>query len=141
MELSIRRLNILRAMYLFIAVGLGLTIWPEILSPENSIADVDTVVSALLGALGLLCLLGLRYPQKMLPLLIFEFIWKLIWTLAFALPMALDIGLDTYASETLFACAIGLILVPLAIPWGYVFNNYLQLKGEPWRTAKLESIT
>lgn len=133
LEVSILRLNILRAMYAFIAIGLGLTIWPEILFPDNTNADVYTVVSALLGALGLLCLLGLRYPLKMLPLLIFEFVWKLIWVIAFALRMALDTGLDTYAAETLFACAMGLILVPLALPWRYTFNTYFKAKGEPWR--------
>ena len=132
-EVSIVRLNILRAMYAFIAIGLGLTIWPEILFANSTNADVYTVVYALLGALGLLCLLGLRYPLKMLPLLIFEFLWKLIWTIAFAFRMALDTGLDAYAAETLFACAMGLMLVPLALPWRYTFNTYFRAKGPSWR--------
>lgn len=134
-DVSIVRLNVLRAMYLFIATGLGVTIWPEILFPNSMNANVDTVVSSLLGALGLLCLLGLRYPLKMLPLLIFELLWKLIWSIAFALRMALNTGLDTYATETLFACAMGLVLVPLALPWGYLFNTYFKAKGAPWRNA------
>ena len=127
------RLNILRAMYAFIAIGLGITIWPEILFANRTNADVYTVVYALLGALGLLCLLGLRYPLKMLPLLIFELLWKLIWTIAFALRMALDTGLDAYAAETLFACAMGLVLVPLALPWRYTANTYFSAKGLSWR--------
>ncbi|SEA47548.1 hypothetical protein [Alkalimonas amylolytica] len=133
MQVSEFRLHVLRGMYIFIAVGLGLVIWPEILLPADTQANAHTVVSSLLGALGLLCLLGLRYPLKMLPLLIFELVWKLIWVLAFALPMSLDTGLDAYAKDTLFACAIGIMLVPLVMPWGYVMNTFLKAKAEPWR--------
>lgn len=133
MQVSVFRLNTLRAMYLFIAVGLGFTIWPDILLPADTQADAYTVISSLLGALGLLCLLGLRYPLKMLPLLIFELTWKLIWVIAFALRMALDMGLDAYALDTLFACLIGVVLVPLVIPWRYVVQTFITAKAEPWR--------
>lgn len=135
MQVSVLRLHILRAMYLFIAIGLGLTIWPQILFSEDTQANANTVVSSLLGALAVLCLFGLRYPLKMLPVLIIEFCWKFIWVAAFALPMSLDTGLDTYAKDTLFACAIGLVLVPLVLPWGYVWKTFIQAKAEPWRRS------
>ena len=47
-----------------------------------------------------------------------------IWPLAFALPVALNEGLDTYATDTLFACVLGLLLVPLALSWKYLFTRY-----------------
>lgn len=136
MEVSALRLNLLRGMYLLIAVGLGFTIWPQILFPSGSQADEHTVISALLGALGMMCLLGLRYPLKMLPLLIFEFLWKLIWVLAFAYRMWRDTGLDPYAADTLFACVIGLVLVPVVLPWGYVFERYIKAKGSPFGSTR-----
>ncbi|WLD56799.1 hypothetical protein NFC81_08650 [Salinispirillum sp. LH 10-3-1] len=135
MQVSVFRLNTLRAMYLFIAAGLGFTMWPDILLPTDAQADSYTVISSLLGALGLLCLLGLRYPLKMLPLLIFELLWKLIWVTAFALRMSLDTGLDAYALDTLFACLIGLVLVPLVIPWRYAVQAFMIAKAEPWRRS------
>ena len=134
-EVSVLRLNILRAMYLFIAMGLGITIWPEIIFFNGGQADSDTVIYALLGTLAVLSLVGVRYPLQMLPVLLFELIWKLIWAVAFALRMWLNNGLDEYAAEVLAACAIGLVLVPLAIPWGYVIKKYFKAPGEPWRTA------
>jgi hypothetical protein len=119
-------------MYLLIAVGLGLSMWPGIISPASVVANPNTVVKALLGALGLLCLLGLRYPLQMLPLLIFELVWKVIWIVAFALPAWLGPGLDAYASETLLGCAMGVILTPLVLPWGYIVRQYIQAPATPW---------
>ncbi|MFY0686681.1 MAG: hypothetical protein JXQ90_05930 [Cyclobacteriaceae bacterium] len=121
------QLYLLRAMYLLITVGLGFTIWPEIIDPESSLADSHSVINAILGAFSLLCLLGLRYPLKMLPILLFELLWKTIWVIAFALRMHLGSGLDDYASETLFACLMGIVLTPLAIPWKYVAHKFFKI--------------
>lgn len=128
------RLYLLRAMYLLISVGLGLVIWPAIISPPSLVANASTVVRALLGALALVSLLGLRYPLQMLPLLIFELLWKVIWIVAFALPMWAGPGLDAYASETLFACGMGVVLVPLVLPWGFIFRQYILAPSTRWST-------
>ena len=134
-KVSTLRLYLLRAMYALIAVGLGLTVWPLIVSPPFT-ADAQSVIRALLGALAIFSALGIRYPVKMLPLLLFELLWKIIWVVASALPLWFGPGLDTYASETLFACLIGVVLVPLVIPWGYVYAHYIKAPGEPWRTGQ-----
>jgi len=129
---SILRLYLLRVLYLVIAVGLGITIWPGILTPPANLSHMAGVVRSLLGALAILALLGLRYPLKMLPLLLFELIWKLIWVLAFGLPLWLNHRLDDNTSETLSSCLMGVILVPLALPWGYVIRHYWSAAGDRW---------
>jgi hypothetical protein len=133
-EINLLRLYLLRAMYALIAVGLATTVWPHILSPPNVVAGPTSVIRALLGALAVMSLLGLRYPLQMLPLLLFEFLWKVIWVGASALPMWLGPGLDAYASDTLFACLMGVVLVPIVIPWGYVLEHYVRSPGAPWST-------
>jgi hypothetical protein len=132
-EVSTLRLYLLRAMYLLIAVGLGLTVWPLIISPPDPVANAKTVIRALLGALAVLAVVGIRYPLRMLPLLLFELLWKVIWVVAFALRMWLHSKLDDYASETLFACLMGVVLVPIVIPWRYVLEHYVRAAGDPWR--------
>jgi hypothetical protein len=132
-DVSTFRLYLLRAMYLLIAVGLALTIWPHIIAPASLVAGPNSVIRALLGALAAMCLLGLRYPLRMLPLLLFELLWKLIWVLASAVPMWLGPGLDQYASDTLFATLMGVVLVPIVLPWGYVFRHYIKAPGDRWR--------
>ncbi len=132
-DLSLVRLYLLRAMYLLIAVGLATTVWPHILFPSELAAGPKSVIRALLGALAVMCLLGLRYPLQMIPLLIFELLWKVIWVVASGIPMWLGPGLDEYASETLFATLMGVVLVPIVIPWGYVLTHYVRAPGDRWR--------
>jgi hypothetical protein len=140
-EVSTLRLYLLRGMYLLIAVGLGINIWPWIIAPPDTVANANTVIRALLGALAVVSLLGLRYPLQMLPILLFELLWKLIWVVAFALRMWLVTGLDEYASQTLFACLMGVLLVPIVMPWSYVFKHYIHAAGEPWRPSAVTRMT
>src|SRR5215212_7879240 len=79
----------------------------------------------------------------MLPLLFFEFVWKVIWVVAFGLPLLLSGGLDPNASfggtETLNNCLLGIVLVPLVTPWGYVFKHYLKAPGARWGKQQVSS--
>jgi len=131
-EVSTFRLYLLRAMYLLIVVGLGITIWPGILHPPENLSHMSSVVRSVLGAVSLLAVLGIRYPLKMLPLLFFEFVWKSIWVLAFGLPLWSAQQLDANTRETLNACLMGVVLVPLVMPWRYALANYLKAPGDRW---------
>lgn len=132
-ELSIARLNLLRATYLLIALAMGAQIWPLILNHPANVEHMRGVSRAFLGALTLLCLVGARYPVKMLPLLLFEFVWKAIWVAAFGLPLWLTHQLDAATADTMKACLMGVVLVPLVLPWGYVIRHYIREPGDPWR--------
>ena len=139
-EVSMFRLYLLRAMYVFIAVGLAVQKWPGILNPPADIPHMGTVVGSVLGAVTLLAVLGIRYPLKMLPLLFFELVWKSMWVLMWGLPLWSAHQLTPERQETLIACLVGIVLVPLAIPWGYVFKQYVKAPGDPWRKQTTSSI-
>ena len=138
-EVSTFRLYMLRAMYVFMAVGLAIfNLGPAILYPEN-LSSQYSVVLSVLGAVSLLAVLGIRYPLKMLPLLFFEFLWKSIWVLAFGLPLWSAQRLDPSATETLMACLMGIVLVPLVTPWDYVLKHYLKAPGDQWGKHRTSS--
>jgi hypothetical protein len=132
-DVSTFRLYVLRAMYGFMFIGLAIFEWPGILNPPPGVSNMGSVVGSVLGAISLLALLGIRYPLKMLPLLFFEFLWKAMWVLGWGLPLWFSQQLSPAAAETLFACLMGVVLVPLAIPWGYVVKQYVMAPGDPWR--------
>ena len=101
-QVSLVRLYALRACYLLLAVGLGLTVWPSILALDAPDSLMQGVVRCMLGALGLLSLLGLRQPMRMLPLLVFEVAWKVIWLAAVALPLWLAGRMDDTTMTTVW---------------------------------------
>src|SRR3954470_23720846 len=82
-EVSRLRLYLLRAAYLLLVVGLGLMIVPALIQHEPTARGV---IPSLLGAVWVLAIVGLFRPLQMLPVLMFEFVWKTIWLWAFGLP-------------------------------------------------------
>jgi hypothetical protein len=133
-QLPLWRLTTMRAGYAFMAVGLALVKWPLVLDSPRSLPPYEGVVAVLLTAMSLLALLGLRYPVRLLPVLLFESLWKLIWLGAVALPAyrAHDVGPELAA----IAVDCSLVVVVLAVvPWRYVWQRYVTAPGDPWRRA------
>ncbi|MGZ5132378.1 MAG: hypothetical protein ACXWJ7_00065 [Caldimonas sp.] len=129
-DVSLVRLYVLRATYLLLAAGLGATIVPVLLSHEPTARGV---IPSLLGAVWLLAFVGLRYPLQMVPLLMFEFAWKTIWLIAFGLPQWSSGQLPPTFAEDFRAIAAGVILMPIVIPWGYVYRHYGKRAADRWR--------
>jgi hypothetical protein len=128
-EVSLVRLYVLRAAYLLLVVGLGAMIVPEILS--HRLTDRG-VIASLLGCVWLLAFIGLRYPLQMLPLLMFELGWKAIWMIAYGLPQWSAGQLPPTFADDFFNIAFGVILMPLVIPWSYVWRHYVKRPGARW---------
>ncbi|MBN8504969.1 MAG: hypothetical protein J0L58_10865 [Burkholderiales bacterium] len=122
-------LLLLRSFYLLMAVGGAFTFWPGVLQPEAHTGGAHTVVSALLATITGLALLGVWRPLRMLPLLLVELLWKAVWVMAFALPL-LRAGQTTPALvENLFACGLGLVLIPLIVPWRWLWRSWRASDG------------
>jgi hypothetical protein len=125
------RLNLMRVAYLLVFVFLITSQWPRMLD-HGEWSRMHSVAVAMLGALGLLMGLGLRYPLQMLPVLLFEFLWKLTWLLMIAIPLWKAGGLNADYKETAIDCLFGMVLMPIVIPWKYVWVNYVAKRGERW---------
>src|SRR5689334_21937016 len=82
-EVSLARLYLLRAMYLLLVIGGGVAFLPPLIHHEPTARGV---IPSLLGGVWVLACFGLRYPLRMLPILLFELAWKTIWLVDFGLP-------------------------------------------------------
>lgn len=129
-DLTLFRLYVLRAVYLLIGLGEGSQIAPEIFSHEPTARGV---IASLLAGMCLLDLLGIKYPRQMLPMLLFEFVWKYIWFFAFGLPQWFSGQQPPTFAEDFFNIGFGVLLMPFVIPWGYVWRNYVRASGDRWR--------
>jgi hypothetical protein len=92
-QLALWQLNLLRVGYLVMGGGLVVVKWP-LLFADKPWGLAQGTVESLLVAMSILALIGLRYPQRMLPILLFEVAWKLLWLGIVALPLWLDNHLE-----------------------------------------------
>ena len=93
-EVSTFRLYLTRLLYLGNFVFLGLSVWPELIKHTlHNTAAWDRVRGAAFSfwaASSALSGLGIRYPLKMLPLLLLQLVYKSIWLIAVYLPLSTE---------------------------------------------------
>lgn len=91
------------------------------------------MITSILGGLCFMALLGIRYPLKMVPILLFEFVWKSIWLLRFGLPQWLAGTGSPRLGRDMFDIGLFPLVFALVIPWGYVWRHYVVAPTERWR--------
>jgi hypothetical protein len=131
--LSVRRINVMRIGYAVMGVGIAVRNWPLLVNRSEPWPLYEGVTKYMLVALGLLALVGLRYPVKMLPILLFESAWKLLWLGAIAVPLWIRGDMDTATSEVA-GTVLWVVIILAVIPWGYVSTQYIRRPGDPWRS-------
>lgn len=129
--LSVGRTNAMRVGYLLMALGLMVVKWP-LLPEAHTMALYEGVTVCLLTGLSILAFVGLRYPSRMLPVLVFECLWKALWLALVAAPRALAGDVDAAMREVVVSCSLIVVIIAV-VPWRHVWRNWVRIDGEPWR--------
>jgi hypothetical protein len=93
-----------------------MNVWPGLISHGKPWDPTHGIAVSFWAALSALSGLGIRYPLKMLPLLILQLTYKSVWVLAVGLPLRSAGQLDPVAAELFSVCAIGLVVDLIVIP-------------------------
>jgi hypothetical protein len=133
-QLAVWQLNLMRVGYLVMVVGLALKKWP-LLIDHGTWGLAEGTKDCLLIAMSFLALVGLRYPQRLLPVLLFEVTWKLLWLGVVVLPLWLDDKLEG-ATRTQAGAILWVVVIIAVVPWRHVVNQYVIARGEPWRGSR-----
>jgi hypothetical protein len=128
--LALWQLNLMRFGYLVMGGGLAVTKWPLLFGDRSWELKEGTVV-CILVAMSVLALLGLRYPARMLPILLFEVAWKLTWLGVVALPLWRDGSLEGATLEQA-GTVLWVVLIIAVVPWRHVLARYVTAPGDPW---------
>jgi hypothetical protein len=137
-EVSLFRLYVLRALYLLLVVGLAIQDWPGVFDPARRWVLMDGQESScMVAAFSVLCIFGLRYPLRMLPVLLWEIIWKTLWLASVLIPQWRSGHVDDALKPTVFACS-WVVLVYIAVPWRYIYQHYVRAQGDRWRAAAVK---
>jgi len=129
-QASLTRLYLLRANFLLWAVAGFFLVLPGLIHPDPVARGM---VPSMLAGLWVMSFLGLRYPLQMLPIFLFEFVWKTLWLIDYGLPQWLSGTGSPQLQADLLSIGNGPILFGLIIPWGFVWRRYVRRKGDRWR--------
>lgn len=135
-EVPMWRLYLLRAVYAIfvvpalIMVPLGSGPLPRLLFHAPAERGM---ISGIQAGLFVMCAIGIRYPLKMLPVLLFEFVWKTIWLVFYGLPQWSSGVRAPQWDMDIYLIGGAPFLAALIVPWTYVFRHYLRAPGDPWR--------
>ena len=134
--LSQVRLYGMRFYYLVIVLILGSSAWPALISKGENWDTLHGVAYSFWASMTVLALFGIRFPLKMLPLLLTQFAYKLIWLAAVGYPLwsAGKLGPNPMSDGLFKACALGVVIDLIVIPWSYVYRTYIAAVASPkWR--------
>jgi hypothetical protein len=91
------------------------------------------VIASLLGAVWVLAFVGLRYPLQMLPTPdVRAGVEDDLADRLRAAAMVVGTGPPDFA-EDFSNIVFGVVLMPLVIPWGYVYRHYVKQRANRWR--------
>lgn len=135
---STLRLVLMRVIFggTFLFIGTGA--WKVLVTHRGTWDPLQGVAWSFWAAYGTLMLLGLRYPLKLLPLLLLQVLYKFVWLVAVAYPLwSTGHLMDSAASQlpaipasqlvTVFIIAVAVDLV--VIPWRYALRTYVLKEG------------
>ena len=122
---SILRLLVMRIVYAITGILFGVQTWQTLIVERGNFEPFEGVAFAYWGALSILMLIGLRFPLKMLPLLLLQFLYKVTWLIFVGWPLQQAGLLDENAKSLFDAMQMGTIIDLIAIPWIFAAKHYL----------------
>jgi len=124
---GVRRFNIyiLRVVFVLMFFVLGRETWTHILTHQGGWEPRDAIAWCVWAAFATLAALGIFRPLKMLPILLLEIFYKVLWLIIVAYPLWSADTLVGSSAEGTTSAFLWVILPIVAVPWGYVFQNYI----------------
>jgi hypothetical protein len=135
-QVALWQVNLLRVGYLVMGGGLVVFKWP-LLFTHGPWELAEGTVECMLVAMSVLALMGLRYPVRMLPILLFEVAWKLTWLGVVALPLWSENKLEGATLEQT-GKILWVVIIIAVIPWRHVLTHYVLARGDAWRRSRKE---
>lgn len=128
---------LLRALFVLIVIFVNLDTWPRIFTYKGGWDHVNAAAICMWAAFGLLCVIGIFRPLLLLPLVMFEIIYKLIWLLIVAYPLWSKNKLAGSPPEEMTYAFLWVILPVVAMPWKYFFRKYVLINKKPFPEERL----
>ena len=123
------QLHMLRLLFALMFFFLSFEAWSTIIAHQGPWEPVRAAAWAMWGAYSIIAFIGIRQPLKMLPIVLFEIIYKVTWLVIVAWPLY---GLHLFVGKRdgMTSVYVWVIFPIVAMPWRYFFKAYI------WDNAK-----
>jgi len=124
---GVPRINIylLRILYTLVFLFVAYGSWNYILNHNGPWDSVNAAAWCMWGVYSVLSFIGILRPLKMLPIVLFEIVYKIAWLLIVAYPLWVGDKLAGSSAEGMTRDFIWVVLPIVAMPWRYFFRTYI----------------
>lgn len=124
---GVPRINIylLRLLFTLMFFFLSYDAWSHIFNHKGPWDNANAAAWCMWGSYAIISFIGIIRPLKMLPIVLFEIVYKLAWLAIVAYPLWAKNELAGSPAEGMARVFIWVILPIVAMPWRYFFRTHL----------------
>ena len=124
---GVPRINIylLRLLYTLMFFFVVYGSWSYIFKHTGPWDHVNAAAWCMWGTYSVIAFIGILRPLKMLPIVLFEIVYKIAWLLIVAYPLWVKNELAGSPAEGMTSDFIWVVLPIVAMPWRYFFRTYI----------------
>lgn len=119
------KIYLMRGLYLLTFISLAYDNWSTIFFPYEQFGVLSGVAISFWASYSLIMGLGVRYPLKMIPMLLLQLIYKAAWIIGTYMPAKSAGTLNEDLIDFYWICVTAVIIDLIIIPWGYVWRIYV----------------
>ncbi len=116
---------LLRLLFLLMFVFLSFDAWRHIFQHTGPWKNADAAAWCMWGSYAIISFIGIRKPLKMLPIVLFEIIYKVTWLMIVAYPLWVKNELAGSSAEGMTHVFVWVIFPIVAMPWKYFFKSFV----------------
>jgi len=121
-------IRLLQLLFTLMFLLLSFESWHTILAHRTAWEPTRAAAWCMWGGYSIIAFIGIRQPLKMLPIVLFEIIYKTTWLIIVALPLYRAGTLVGSPAEGMARIDIWVIFPIIAMPWRYFFKTYIWVK-------------
>ena len=119
------QIYLLRVLFVLVVLFVGSEAWGVIFSHRGAWNHTLAAAWCMWASYATLSILGIVRPLKMLPIVLFEILYKIVWLLVVAYPLWSADKLAGSPAEAMTYAFLWVILPIVATPWRYVLDTYV----------------
>jgi hypothetical protein len=129
---GVPRINIylLRLLFTLMFVFLTYESWSTIVNHSGTWNGTAAAAWCMWGSYSVISFIGILRPLKMLPIVIFEIVYKVAWLFVVAYPLWIKGELEGSQVEGMASVYMWVVFPIVAMPWKYFVRNFILIKRE-----------